>query len=61
MRGSANILTQEADAEMRAEMVCDLHADTIATYEVMSDAQPSYEYDGVLFNHDWDAAHVPAA
>lgn len=36
MRGSQNILTQETDEEMRAAMVCDIHADTIATYEAMT-------------------------
>lgn len=41
MRGSQNILTEETDAEFRAQMVCDLNADTIAVYETMSDWEPS--------------------
>lgn len=39
MRGEANILTQDADEEFMAEMVCDEHADTIAVYETMGDAE----------------------
>lgn len=64
MRGNANILTQETDDEMRAEMVCDLHADTIAAYEVMGDAEieeaERFLFGGTAVERYEEVAHAAA-